>query len=148
MQFKLDIKQALAASRLAPEAMINSINRTLLETAIYAQRCFRKNMPVGKTGALRRTVYYTFLGKTRVRIEPEQKYADYVEFGTRPHFPPVEAITPWANMHGINPYALAHSIAKHGTRPHPFLDRTVSEVRPFAERSLARNVQQTINKVL
>jgi len=40
---------------------------------------------------------------------------------TVPHWPPIAAITPWAEAHGIPPGALAHSIAQRGTPLVPFL---------------------------
>lgn len=148
ISLKVDMENALEATKKAPEEMARAIKATLLEVAIYTQRAFRQNMPVGKTGMLRRTTTYVWLGDTRVRVEPVEEYAEYVEFGTRPHFPPVEAITPWARMRGIEPWALAHSIAKHGTKAHPFLQRTYEQVEPFAETALARNVDKVIEKVL
>ena len=31
---------------------------------------------------------------------------------TRPHFPPVKALTGWSKRHGMNPYQVAISIAE------------------------------------
>ena len=56
-------------------------------------------------------------------------YPLFVHEGTRPHFPPVDAITPWAERHGIPPFALALAIARHGTRANPWLQRTVDSLR-------------------
>ena len=47
--------------------------------------------------------------------EQARKYALYVERGTRPHWPPIAAITGWAERHGIPPFLVARAIAKHGT---------------------------------
>lgn len=57
-------------------------------------------------------------------------YPLFVHEGTRPHFPPVSAITPWANRHGIPPWALARSIAEKGTKANPWLERTVKKLAP------------------
>jgi len=56
-------------------------------------------------------------------------YPLFVHEGTRPHFPPIEAIRPWAERHGIPPFALALAIARRGTRPNPWLRRTVENLR-------------------
>lgn len=45
----------------------------------------------------------------------------YLDEGTRPHFPPVDEIRPWAQAHGINEWALAKSIAEKGTKAYPWL---------------------------
>lgn len=49
------------------------------------------------------------------------KYWPFVEYGTRPHWPPIAAITPWANLHGIPPFLVARAIARRGTRAQPFI---------------------------
>jgi hypothetical protein len=65
-----------------------------------------------------------------VRVGTNAQQAAPMEFGTRPHFPPVRAITPWAQRHGIDPFALALSIARKGTKPHPFLKPALDESVP------------------
>lgn len=54
------------------------------------------------------------------------KYASYVMGGTRPHWAPIAPLKGWAARHGINVYALQHTIAVKGTRPNQF------QVRAFA----------------
>jgi phage gpG-like protein len=58
---------------------------------------------------------------TYVRVGSNAEYAAAHELGSRPHFPPISAIAPWARAHGIEPGALAVSISRKGTKPHPFL---------------------------
>jgi len=51
-------------------------------------------------------------------------YAPYVEFGTRPHFPPLDAIREWCRVKGIPEEAvfpIAKKIAERGTQAQPFL---------------------------
>ena len=43
-------------------------------------------------------------------------YAPDVEYGTRPHFPPISALMGWASRHGMNPYLVARKIARYGTK--------------------------------
>jgi hypothetical protein len=61
------------------------------------------------------------------RVSVDAFYAPYVHEGTAPHFPPVQAIAKWAIAHGMNPWALAVSISKKGTRANRWLDRSVPE---------------------
>lgn len=52
------------------------------------------------------------------------KHAPYIEFGTRPHFPPLDKIRAWCIRKGIDPgaaYPIAKKIAKYGTPPRPWL---------------------------
>lgn len=56
------------------------------------------------------------------KIGPSVATAIYLEKGRKPgKMPPVKAIEPWARRHGINPYMLARSIGRKGTKPHPFV---------------------------
>jgi hypothetical protein len=51
-------------------------------------------------------------------------YGPYVEFGTKPHFPPVAPLEEWARRHGMPPgtgYLIARKIAQTGTVAQPFL---------------------------
>jgi hypothetical protein len=49
-------------------------------------------------------------------------YAPYVEFGTRPHFPPMEALEDWARKHKIPVFLVARAIAKRGLPARPYLN--------------------------
>jgi len=48
-------------------------------------------------------------------------YAIYVEKGTRPHFPPVEAIRRSMKVTEQHAWAIARSIARKGTKAYPYL---------------------------
>ena len=49
------------------------------------------------------------------------KYAPWVEFGTRPHWPPVKAIETSMRVSHSEAFLIARSISRKGTRPHPYL---------------------------
>lgn len=53
-------------------------------------------------------------------IKPSKKadkYAAAMEYGTKPHFPPISALQGWADRHGIPVWAVARKIARDGTEP-------------------------------
>jgi len=57
-------------------------------------------------------------------IGPDAPYGEYVELGTRPHFPPVDPLEKWAHRHGLEEgagYLIARAIARRGTQARPFL---------------------------
>jgi hypothetical protein len=61
-------------------------------------------------------------GQTLVgEVGPSVRYGLYVERGSRPHYPPVAALTGWARRHGMSPYAVQRAIGRRGTRARPFL---------------------------
>jgi hypothetical protein len=75
------------------------------------------------------------------------KYAIFVERGTRPHWPPIDAIREWAERHGIPPFLVARAIARHGTikrygRPGPagaeMFERTLDEEEGWINRERER----------
>ncbi|MGO4470337.1 hypothetical protein AB4Y95_00160 [Arthrobacter sp. M-10] len=60
-------------------------------------------------------------------------YADGVETGTRPHMPPAgpdSSLAQWCELHGLNVWAVAMSIKRKGTKPHPFVEPTYQVVIP------------------
>jgi hypothetical protein len=59
-----------------------------------------------------------------VHVISTAKHAPFIEFGTRPHFPPLEPIREWCRSRGIDESAafpIAKKIAEHGTPERPFL---------------------------
>ena len=57
-------------------------------------------------------------------------YAAYVEFGTRPHWPPVDAIEDWCEVKGIPveaAFLIARKIAERGTPARPFMRPALKE---------------------
>ena len=72
-------------------------------------------------------------------------YASYVEFGTRPHFPPVAAMRPWAEKKLGDPdlaFVIARAISIHGTRPHPFMGPALLKNQSTFRREVARALKQ------
>lgn len=70
------------------------------------------------------------------RIVYAAPYAEFVEFGTGPHMPPVSAIERWVRLKLQKgdksrsiAWAIAKGIAKDGTEAHPFLRPALESVR-------------------
>lgn len=77
------------------------------------------------------------------RVETNTFYAPYVEFGTRPHFPPPNALAGWANRHGLGEYTfvICRAIARRGVQGrHMFekgLETAKSGIEAFAAKAAA-----------
>ena len=57
-----------------------------------------------------------------VEIGPTAPYGPYVEFGTKPHFPPMDALEDWARRHGLDSaWPICKAISERGTPEQPFL---------------------------
>lgn len=80
----------------------------------------RKHTPVD-TGKTKNSIY----GKTRVSsglitavVSSNEPHIEALERGTKPFFPNVRALTPWAVRNGFNVWAVAVGISKRGLPAH------------------------------
>ena len=97
----------------------------LKESADVVQHREAREVPRGVSGKLAKSIHQ-LVTEVAATIGPDHKlkYAYYVEKGTKPHMPPVDALKAWAESKGINPWAVAKSIAQKGTKANPFVERT------------------------
>lgn len=86
------------------------------------------------TGALQASIGYRLVGD-EIHIVMED-YGKYIEYGTPPHFPPVEELMDWVKVKwGASSdkearqkaFILARHISKYGTRPFPFIRTTLAQ---------------------
>lgn len=104
------------------EKFINlAINRSLLR--VWAAE--KQSAPFGVSGILRDN-WKVEMGRFTGRLYSLAKYALDVEKGTKPHFVSVDEIAPWAKKKGLNPWAVAKSISKKGTKANPFFARAIN----------------------
>lgn len=91
----------------------------------------RKNTPVD-TGALRNsiTAKITAVGNHITGVVGSNlKYAMAVEKGTRPHFPPTQALEGWSRRHGMVAFVVARAISRRGTKAHHMLESALEDNR-------------------
>lgn len=125
------------------EKNIQKLNNDIKNAAIYcmgeAKRNVSRPYPQGAvdTGQLMNSITIEErIGENQINylIGTNVNYAPYVEYGTRPHFPPVQALMEWVKRHARGSkslfgkddtrkvaYAIAFTISKRGTTPRPFL---------------------------
>jgi len=61
-------------------------------------------------------------GDMSAEIGPEAPYGPHIEFGTKPHFPPPDALESWARHHGFDSaWPICKIIAKRGIKARPYL---------------------------
>ncbi len=82
---------------------------------------------------------------TEAEIGPNDNvpYAKYVEDGTDPHYVPHgpdSSLAQWAEMKGLNVYAVAKGIEKRGTKAHPFVGPAFLAVRDRVQASFNEGV--------
>lgn len=84
-----------------------------------------------------------------------EDYFEYVENGTRPHFPPPSAIEKWIVEKPILPrpdkngklptipqlaFMICAKINREGTQPHPYLKESIDELTPKYEELLTQSL--------
>lgn len=82
-------------------------------------------------------------------IRAEASYASFVEFGTRPHFPPVDALRDWAaRVLGDErlAFVVARAIARRGTYAHPFLGPALTGNAATYRRAIQAAVKRGMAK--
>lgn len=114
-----DLRKIQARFRGITKEVNQKIRLQTFRSALNIQRTARNLVPVD-TGRLKNSINVRMFGLVGV-IYTNVDYSIYVEFGTRPHFPPVQALEGWAERHDISPFALALSIARRGTAPQPYM---------------------------
>lgn len=133
VEVKLDIPPRVARAFQDPQFALGPgadfIKRVTLE--LFSETV--QNSPVGVAGAgggLRGSWDTVFEdnGLTGI-VGSDIHYAPYVEFGTRPHWPPINALRRWAYLKKVNPYLVARAIARRGTRPRNMMRDAVDTLR-------------------
>jgi hypothetical protein len=99
-----ELHQKFAHSR---EEMLISMNQGLREMGQLLTPRLKDATPTGASNKLRNTTVFQVLGSAEdMRLEVRQMarsekgylYGPAVRYGTRPHFPPIEALIPWVRV--------------------------------------------------
>jgi hypothetical protein len=75
-------------------------------------------------------------------------YAAAVDAGSRPHFVSPQSLKAWAGRKGLNPFAVAKSIAKHGTKPTMFFGNAVKLAGRFADVTFKKALDEALNELV
>ena len=115
--------------RAKPELLAKPVHDFLEKVALMVQAKAREYTPVD-TGRLRASITHA-LDSSPVplwaRVGSNVQYAPFVELGTRPHFPPPDALATWARRHGVPVFLVCRAIARRGTKAHRMLQRGFEE---------------------
>lgn len=140
IKFRIEGSERLQKAFKDPRLVQGPIRRFLEKSGRTVEGAAKENVVVD-TGRLRSSIT-TKVETDRAIVGSNVKYAPYVEFGTRPHFPPLSAMQPWARRHGFpagmrGAFLVARKIAKRGTEAKPFLlpafNKSAGAIRRFLE---------------
>lgn len=85
------------------------------KSALTIERKAKETAPVD-TGRYRASIQSEVKGLQGI-IYSDVSYARFIEYGTRPHWPPVGALTPWYSRHGFSSeFPVRRAIGMRGTK--------------------------------
>lgn len=170
MRLQIDVKginEALAGLRNTPKNIGERMRQAFTESAAAIEADAKENAPVD-TGRLRSSithrVTYREAEYVAAEIGSKVEYAPYVELGTRPHYPPLEALITWVHHKGLGAtgnrhqrtlqYALdtivarriQQAIGRRGTKAQPYLEPAFVNQADAVVRSIAAAVQAGIQQ--
>lgn len=119
---------------------------------IIRDRARRKaaSPPIVFQGELGRSLFTKPSGKLSAVIGSDAKHAPFVEFGTRPHFPPVAPLERWAKVKLGKPglgFVIAKKIARKGTKAQPYFQPAVDESLQDVHRLIEKAVAQVVRDI-
>jgi hypothetical protein len=135
---KVTISRELQANlsnlkKIMPQFVKDAINTHALAIQAQAKRNIT-DAPAVDTGQLRASVKIeTYSSGYAARVGTDVAHGKWIEFGTGPHFPPLEPIREWARRHGLPPeaaYPIALAISKRGTPARAWLHPAFEAERP------------------
>lgn len=129
MRFRVEIKGDKEIARLlarVPKEKEAEVKAEVGDMALKIQaraKAYLRTQAAMDTGNLSTTILAEFSPtKIEAEIGPTANYGPYVEFGTKPHFPPMEALEAWARHHGFeSAWPICKAIAERGLRARPYL---------------------------
>ena len=125
-QVRLLVPKALEAM---PAVLREEIDSAATDSGLLVSGLAKRLAPHA-TGNLRRSIsshVKPIGGNVAAIVAAAAKYARPVEYGSKPHTPPLAAIARWANRRGLNPGAVWMTIRRQGTKPHPFMVPALEE---------------------
>ena len=141
------LSQLEAAFAASPEIVGRQMKLSIQAAMILLQRAARQFV-VRDTSRLADAIRTVPIGNFTGKITAQTQYAIYVHEGTGPHWPPLDAVEPWARRHGIPAFVVARSIAAKGTKANPFFDLARKETQPDVDKIFTNTLDQIIKQLV
>ena len=136
---------------------LSHIEKKIVQEIVYGAQAVqaktvndaRGYCPTGVTGTLLQSIQPGPITITddnvEAFVEANADYASFIEFGTRPHFPPVDALRDWcAKFLGDErlAFVVARAISRRGTLAHPFMGPALLENMPVFHQAIIAAVER------
>lgn len=132
--------------RVARELHGDPMVEAMRDSTLYVTRDARRLSPVDM-GVLRASIVpeVSSSGKeVRGVVGSDKKHAPFMEFGTRPHWPPISALVTWARRHGTSAYLVARAIARKGIKERRMLREGLAMNRDRIKQRFIRAVKEIV----
>ncbi len=145
MNVTLDVSQIDRLAdvwRRAPELTTQIIGEAMDEAVLLLQREVTEGTPVGALGNLRNSWFsdvVSLSGQVVGMVATPVEYAESVELGTKPHFPPLEPLVDWVVAKLGVPRKEARSIAFLVARK---ISRSGTKAKLFVKDAFDANAPQ------
>ena len=144
------LNELMAIAEKYPNISEKHINKAINRSLIRIQDQAKKNAPSGDTQQLRQN-WKIVMGRFAGELKSGVKYGYAIEYGLPAgHLMPVknnQVFKLWANRRGLNPYAVAKSIAKKGTKAQPFFQKSIDEATPVAQREFDKAMDNILKEL-
>lgn len=149
IKIRFDPKQFTVVADAFPSILAKHVRLKLTELGVIGRSSARQYAPAA-FGFLRNSIDFV-VGSSgfKMTLSATAPYAAYVNFGTRPHWIPVDALDDWAKRRGLSEsekHAVRFSIAKRGTKANPFWTRATLFVQHGARRYLEEAVESAVRE--
>lgn len=145
MKVELESKSLVKLQKLAdkfPALSEKHVGKAIRRSLVRVFGAEKREAPVGVSGQLRDR-WSIVTGRFEGALKSEVSYGVAVHDGTLPHRVSATAIAPWARKKGLNPWAVAKSISKKGTKANPFLKRAIDGEK----RNIDKDFQTAIDEI-
>lgn len=153
MNFTIDVdaRELTAALKAAPMKVTYHMNIWVSKTTLMTEREAKieasKKTDTGQT----QNSIHSRIGSLKGEVNPTAKHAKFAHDGRRPgRMPPFgegTSLASWARRHGIPAFAVARSIARKGTKGHPFMTNAFRTIKPRAERDAHNTLDKIVRSI-
>lgn len=161
LSVQINVRGAAEILNAIPQVGNYAAEDFIQRAVVFVHRAAKRYAPVD-TGYLRGHINYLMSLRgiaSSAEVGTEVEYAPHVEFGTKPHFPPVQALEGWVRRHKLGAaiagrktsnakldqraaFLVARAISKHGTKAHPFMQPAVDDL----EADMGKRLVESFNR--
>ena len=155
---KKTLSDVLKKFEFAQFAATKYFAEAMNESLMFTEANILLRTPTGATGDLKASISSQLISDMFRNIvglvHTPKVYAVAVEKGSKPHFPPIEALTGkmesldmWARLKGISAFAVAKGIAKKGTKKKEMFKKGLDASRQSVFAIFTAKAQQYIQSL-